>query len=86
MTKHCRIYMQYFDYGEQDVILCEACKRPAADIHHVNGRGKGKDVIENLMALCRKCHTKAHEGKLTKGELKLIHNCFLAGQRKIFIK
>jgi len=86
MTKHCRIYMKYFDYGEQDVILCEVCGRKAVDVHHVNGRGKDKDVINNLMALCRDCHTKAHEGKLSKGELQYIHNCFMAGQRKQFIK
>jgi len=86
MQKHTKIYMQYFDYGEQDVILCEACGRPAVDIHHINGRGKGKDVIENLMALCRRCHNLAHENKISEGELQLIHNYFLAGQRKPFMK
>jgi len=60
MTRHCKVYMRYFDYGEQDVMLCEACGRPAKDIHHIEGRGKGKDVISNLMAMCRKCHDRAH--------------------------
>jgi 5-methylcytosine-specific restriction endonuclease McrA len=79
--------MNYFGYGEQDVILCEACGRPAVDIHHINGRvGEDANKIENLMALCRKCHTKAHEGKLSKGELQYIHNNFLLGNRKQFIK
>ena len=60
MTRHVRIYTDYFGYGEQDVILCEVCGQRAVDIHHIDGRGKGKDVIENLMALCRKCHNAAH--------------------------
>jgi len=86
MQKHTRIYMKYFDYGEQSFIPCEACGNRANDVHHVNGRGKDKDVITNLMALCRDCHTKAHEGKLSKSELQYIHNNFLQGNRIKFIK
>jgi len=86
MTKHCRIYMKHFDYGEQDIILCEACRRKAVDIHHINGRGKDKDVIENLMALCRRCHDMANTEKLSKSELQYIHNYFLIGTRKQFMK
>jgi len=89
MTKHCRIYMKYFDYGEQDVILCEACGRPAKDIHHIEGRGKGKDVIENLIALCRQCHDRAHgigNVPLSKSEIQYIHNSFIAGDRHRFLK
>jgi hypothetical protein len=82
MTKHCKVYMTYFDYGEQDIILCEACGRKAVDVHHIDGRGKDKDVIENLMSLCRDCHTKAHEGKLSKECLQHIHDNFLQGRRK----
>ena len=86
MQKHTRIYYKYFDYGMDDVILCEACHRQAVDIHHINGRGKDKDVIENLMALCRKCHDLANTEKLSRGDLQLIHNYFLSGNRKQFIK
>ena len=60
MKAHTKIYMNYFGYGEQDTILCEVCGVGAVDIHHINGRGKGKDVIENLIAVCRKCHNAAH--------------------------
>ena len=60
MQKHTKVYLTHFDYGETDRILCEACHREAVDIHHIHGRGKGKDVIENLMAVCRKCHTACH--------------------------
>lgn len=80
--------MEYFDYVTQEEISCEACHRPAVDIHHINGRGKGKDIISNLMALCRKCHEKAHGGKdyIDKGTFQYIHNNFLAGNRKTFLK
>lgn len=80
------MYMKYFDYAKQDIIFCEACGRVAVDIHHIEGRGKGKDVIENLMALCRRCHSLAHEEKLSKSDLQYIHNNFLAGNRKQFVK
>lgn len=86
MQKHTKIYYKHFDYGEQDVLLCECCTGQAVDIHHIQGRGKDKDVIENLMALCRRCHTMAHDEKISKGELQYIHNNFLIGNRKQFLK
>ena len=86
MQKHTTIYFKHFDYGETDILLCECCQRQAVDIHHIQGRGKGKDVIENLMALCRRCHDMAHMEKLSKGELQYIHNNFLNGVRKQFVK
>ena len=65
MVKHVKIYMDYFGYGEQDFIPCEVDGRKAVDIHHIHGRGKGKDVINNLCALCRDCHDKAHNNRHT---------------------
>jgi 5-methylcytosine-specific restriction endonuclease McrA len=64
MKRHTRIYMRHFGYGEQDFIPCEVCASRAVDIHHIDARGMGgdpnktKDVIENLQALCRTCHTQ----------------------------
>jgi predicted restriction endonuclease len=78
--------MRHFDYVTQSEILCECCHSLAVDIHHINGRGKDKDVISNLVALCRKHHTMAHDEKISKSEMQYIHNYFLTGQRKIFIK
>ena len=77
--------MNHFDYGIEDFIPCEACGAMAVDIHHINGRGKGKDVIEYLMALCRKHHMKAHESVYMKSDMQYIHNSFLSGQRKQFL-
>jgi hypothetical protein len=82
---HVKIYMSHFDYVTQEEIPCEACTKPATDIHHISGRGKDKDNIKNLMALCRKCHTKAHES-IPKSEMQYIHNFFLTGRVKVFLK
>ena len=90
MTPHCKIYMKHFDLGMDDVWQCEACtvQRPinnGLEIHHINGRGKGKDIIHNLMCLCRKCHNLAHSS-VNKETMQTIHNYFLAGVRKTFLK
>lgn len=76
MTNHVKVYMAYFGYGIDDVILCEVCHQRGVDIHHVNGRGKGKDVIENLICVCRRCHNAAHgleKTYLSKDVLTAIH-------------
>ena len=59
MKNHTKVYMKFFGYDTSDFIPCELCGNRAADIHHIDSRKmggtKGKDVIENLMALCRIC-------------------------------
>lgn len=86
--KYIVIYLDHFDLKEGDFLVCEACQKPACDIHHIYGRGKGKDVIGNLIALCRKCHDRAHGTKnyVSKDQFQLIHNYFLQGTRKTFLK
>ena len=75
MKNHVKVYLNHFDLlGE--FIPCEICGSKAVDIHHVKGRGKGKDVIENLMALCRDCHNKAHS-TISKNEVQDMHNKYL---------
>jgi 5-methylcytosine-specific restriction endonuclease McrA len=81
MRKHTKIYMEYFGYTIADFIPCESCGSQAVDIHHIKARGMGGsktvDRIENLMALCRKCHdtmgdTKTHREFLeSKHEQKM---------------
>jgi len=85
MLNHTKVYMKYFDYVVAEEIPCEACGNLAVDIHHINGRGKDKDVIKNLMALCRKHHIQAHT-ILPKSEMQLIHSYFLQGTRRQFLK
>jgi len=74
MQKHVKIYLNYFDYGEQDFIPCENCHKKAVDIHHIQFRSKGgEDVIQNLMALCRVCHDRGHDDPNFNEDLKAIH-------------
>lgn len=92
--KYVKIYLDYFDIGETDTWYCEGCMKEfpinnGLNIHHIYGRGKGKDVIKNLMSLCiKKCHIRAHGGKnfVPKEQFQLIHNYFLSGNRKTFLK
>jgi 5-methylcytosine-specific restriction endonuclease McrA len=62
MKNHTKVYMQHFNYAGDEFIPCECCTAKAVDIHHIHARGMGgsksKDDIENLMAVCRTCHTK----------------------------
>jgi hypothetical protein len=52
---------------------CEWCTRwcpGEIDPHHLFGRGVGGgyrlDVVINLLALCRLCHQKYHDGKIKR--------------------
>ena len=85
---YIKTYLDHFEYKVLSDVICEACGNQAADVHHIHGRGKGKDVIDNLMALCREHHEMAHSSKhyVSKDEFQLIHNYFLQGQRKSFLK
>ena len=74
MKKHVKIYMNYHNYDISDWIACEHCGTTAVDIHHLEGRkmggSKNKDFIENLIALCRRCHIKAETDKQFNNQLK----------------
>jgi len=73
MTKHCKIYFDFFGYGMDDTIMCTVCSKIACDIHHVHPKGMGgskyADRIDNLIAVCRSCHNDAHASILTKEQL-----------------
>jgi hypothetical protein len=87
MQPYVKIYMDYFGYGEQDFIPCECCTARASDIHHIIFRSQGgTDDIKNLMALCRRQHDQAQAREIPGGELQYVHNCFMVGQRGIFIR
>jgi len=62
--KHVKNYLKAYGLGEQDVILCEKCKGVAVDIHHIQYKSQGgADNVDNLIALCRKCHADIHLAK-----------------------
>jgi hypothetical protein len=81
MKKHTKIYIEYFGYTMDDFIPCEVCGARAVDIHHIDARGMGgsddKDTIENLMAVCRKCHVHYGDVKMFKDTLINIHKQLL---------
>lgn len=75
MLKYKKIYMKHHGYGEQDMIQCSVCGCRAVDIHHIEPKGTGgKDDIQNLIALCRRCHEMAHTHIFSKHYLKSINN------------
>jgi 5-methylcytosine-specific restriction endonuclease McrA len=76
MQPHIKAYFKYYNYKLQSDILCEVCNSPAVDIHHIEGRMKHNpelNKVENLIGLCRACHSAAHASKLTKEYLQDIH-------------
>lgn len=70
MKPHIKIYFSSFNYDESSFIPCQVCQRKATDIHHIQPKGMGgrkdADIITNLIALCRDCHNKAHDNKISK--------------------
>ncbi|AQX12516.1 MULTISPECIES: HNH endonuclease [Elizabethkingia] len=80
MQKHTKVYLAFFNPHNPEWIACEICNNQAVDIHHIERQGEhGKkrkdeqDKIENLIAVCRKCHDLAHANKFTKDYLREIH-------------
>jgi len=77
MKNHTKIYLQGMKFDVTDFIPCEICGKQAVDIHHIESRGMGgtntKDTLDNLMALCRKCHVDLGDIDQYKDYLKSIH-------------
>lgn len=46
--------------------ICEICgKKGQTEKHHIKTKGSGgNDIEENLIEVCRICHTKIHAGKI----------------------
>jgi 5-methylcytosine-specific restriction endonuclease McrA len=57
------------DYvAERDSYTCILCSRPGSDLHHVKPRSQGgRDVIWNLVSVCRVHHLILH-GQRVRGE------------------
>jgi uncharacterized protein with PIN domain len=83
MKNHTKIYFKHFGYSPIDFIPCEVCSAKAVDIHHIDARGMGgsrdADNINNLMAVCRKCHHEYGDKKQYIDMLKEIHQRRLDG-------
>ena len=67
MQKHTKKGLSgFFNPHNPEWIACEICNNQAVDIHHIEGRvntarkrKEEQDKIENLIAVCRKCHDLA---------------------------
>jgi 5-methylcytosine-specific restriction endonuclease McrA len=80
VKKHTKVYLDEMNYDVTDFIPCEICMSKAVDIHHINARGMGgtktADTIDNLMAVCRKCHNVFGDRKDLKDWLNKVHQEF----------
>jgi 5-methylcytosine-specific restriction endonuclease McrA len=78
MKPYIKLYYDHYGYDYVDCVLCQVCGCVSTEIHHIKPKGMGgragADVIENLIALCRKCHIDAHSSKISKEELYGIIN------------
>lgn len=77
MQAHVKTYTKYFGYDKGDFIPCEYCGNGSVDIHHITPRSIAKKAslnkIENLAAVCRDCHNRAHNNKAFNEELRAKH-------------
>ena len=77
MQKYIKTYCDYFGYVEDEFIPSEISNKPAVDVHHIIFRSQcGKDNIENLIALTREEHDKAHASEFTVEFLQEKHLLF----------
>ena len=82
MKDHTKLYLEtlYPNHCQGEYLPCEFCQANMVDIHHIYPRGMGgtsKDVIENLMGLCRDCHVEYGDKVLYRDSLISIHFAFL---------
>ena len=40
--------------------ICRECRNVAYEVHHLNYSTVGNESLEDLISLCRRCHTKKH--------------------------
>jgi len=71
LKKYKKNYLEANGFTIADFIPCENCGCKSVDIHHLIFKSQGgKDSADNLIALCRKCHEKAHNSKEFNNHLK----------------
>ncbi len=67
MERHVKNYLEAFGFSGMEFIPCESCGSASNEIHHIQPRSSfgstrkdEQDKVDNLVALCRPCHDKAH--------------------------
>ena len=67
LSKHKRIVNKKVINECHKYEHCMVCGCDGSDAHHIMSKGAGfPDHKYNLILLCRKCHSLAHENKLTR--------------------
>ena len=73
---YINLFKKYWGYGDQHIPNCWFCYGIANDIHHIEGRKMGGNSkmnrIDNLIPLCRKCHSRTDYDRDFNQQLKLI--------------
>ena len=76
MENHVKVYLEYFGIANGEPSPCERCWcQHRTDVHHCTPRGIGgdpkrtKDVITNLVGLCRACHTAVESDRVKNEEI-----------------
>ena len=79
MKDYKKLFSRYWGISADDVPLCWGCNQAVAvDIPHIEPKRMGGvqqnrlNRIDNLFAVCRKCHTLAHKNKSVNEEFKKI--------------
>ncbi len=77
MKTYIQNYLDQYGYCQDEIVISEISGLPSADFHHIQYRShSGSDDAENIIALTREEHMKAHSGEYTKEYLQEIHNNF----------
>jgi hypothetical protein len=88
VKKHTKIYLDYFGYDVSDFVPCELCGQKAVDVHHIKARGMGgsktRDVIDNLMALCRTDHERYGDIEAYRDYLSVAHSVFMRNRVPVY--
>jgi len=79
MKDYKKLFSRYWSVSSDDTLLCWYCNQEVAvDIHHIESKKMGGvqnnrlNRIDNLFAVCRKCHSLAHKDKLVNDKFKKI--------------
>src|SRR5580692_2488002 len=88
MQNHTKIYFSFFGYDISSFVPCEICGSRGTEIYHIHRRGRrnewNADIIENLQAICRCCHSDLGDKKKHKATLYELHLKKLKETKKYF--
>lgn len=79
MKKHIDVYRQFWwdELTLSQTEQCAMCGDWGADVHHLSAKSLGgskcKDYIENLICLCRSCHSRCHSDKEYNTKARVIN-------------